>query len=114
MASKSAPTSGAKADRPAALKRAPQPAADEGRDPVDTTPVTSAPAKKPSASKGKPRGPYNVVRVDKKPVSYRLPADVIALIEQARVDAAKNGERLTNDDVVAQAIRAHWGKRRRR
>lgn len=113
MASKSTPKVGAKADRPAALKRAPQPAADEDRDPIDSGPVTPPPAKKASPAKGKPRGPYNVVRVEKIQVSYRLPPDAVAIIEDARAEAAQNGDRLTKDDAVAQAIR-YWGKRRRR
>jgi len=61
-----------------------------------------------------PRGPYNVKRVDKKAATFRLPPDVLELIDNAREDAANNGVRLTKDDAVTAAIRAFYGKGRRR
>lgn len=97
------------ADRPASLKRVPRPAADEGVDPIDTSPAPPA-----SPRQGKPRGPYNVQKLDKSPVSFRLPPDAIALIEQARAEATARGERLTKDDAMTMAIRAFWGKKRQR
>lgn len=99
-----------KKDRPASLKRAPRPAADEGADPVDTTmePLATRPRT------GKKRGPYNVQRIDKRPASFRLPPDVLELINKAREEATANGTRLTKDDAVTMAIRAFWGKKRQR
>lgn len=111
MASKSPPDSGTKVDRPAALKRTPRPAADEDRDPVDVGEPAS-PTKK--AAVRKPRGPYNVVHVERVQVSYRLPPDAVELIETAKLEAAARGDRLTKDDAVAQAIRGFYGKKRRR
>lgn len=92
-------------DRPASLKRVPRPAADEGIDPVDST----APSQK-----GKKRGPYNVQRLNKQPASFRLPPDVIDMIDQARQQATERGEKLTKDDAVTMAIRSFWGKKRQR
>lgn len=113
MASKSTPATGEKADRPASLKRMPRPAADEDRDPVDVgTAEPQAPAK--ASTPRKPRGPYNVVHVERVQVSYRLPPDAVELVEAAKLEAAARGDRLTKDDAVAQAIRGFYGKRRRR
>lgn len=100
-----------KSERPATLKRAPRPAADQDVDPVDT-PATAAPAAAPAT--GKKRGPYNVQRVNKKPASYRLPPDVIELIDTARNEAAERGDRLTKDEAITMAVRSFWGKRRQR
>lgn len=106
-----------KSERPATLKRAPRPAADQDVDPVDT-PATAAPAAPaaPAAAppSGKKRGPYNVQRVNKKPASYRLPPDVIELIDAARNEAAERGDRLTKDEAITMAVRSFWGKRRQR
>lgn len=113
MASKSTPATGEKADRPASLKRMPRPAADEDRDPVDVgTAEPAAPTKAPTPRK--PRGPYNVVHVERVQVSYRLPPDAVELVEAAKLEAAARGDRLTKDDAVAQAIRGFYGKKRRR
>jgi len=99
--------------RPASLKRAPRPAADDAIDPVDPHPdIAGAPKKSPQA--GKKRGPYNVQRVDKRPASYRLPPDVIELIDQARAEAAARGDRLTKDEAVTMAVRSFWGGKRQR
>lgn len=56
-----------------------------------TTPVT-----------GKPR-------VQKKAQTFRLPADCFAYIDRAKAVAAENGDKLTNDMIVTDAVRA-WGK----
>lgn len=56
-----------------------------------TTPVT-----------GKPR-------VQKKAQTFRLPADCFAIIDRAKELAAENGDKLTNDMIVTEAVRA-WGK----
>jgi hypothetical protein len=99
--------------RPASLKRSPRPAADDGIDPVHPHPeIAEAPKK--SAQAGKKRGPYNVQRVDKRPASYRLPPDVIELIDQARAEAAARGDRLTKDEAVTMAVRSFWGGKRQR
>ncbi|MGO1316913.1 MAG: hypothetical protein ACTH07_05435 [Microbacterium sp.] len=98
-------------ERPATLKRAPRAAPDEQTDPVD---VAAPAASEPAAPVRKKRGPYNVKKVDKKPATFRLPPDVHDLIDQARTEAAQNGDRLTKDEVIIQAVRAHWGKKRRR
>lgn len=105
----------AKSERPTTLKRAPRPAADQDVDPVDT-PATSATAAPAPASPrtGKKRGPYNVQRVNKVPASYRLPPDVIELIDNARNEAAERGDRLTKDEAITMAVRSFWGKRRQR
>ena len=100
-----------KADRPATLKRAPRPAADEHLDPVDTAPQ-AAPAT--SSRVGKKRGPYNVKHGEKNAATYRLPPDVHELIDRAREEAAANGDRLTKDDAVTAAIRYYYGRKRRR
>jgi hypothetical protein len=102
-----------KSDRPTTLKRAPRPAADQDIDPIDTptTPAAAAPA---SPRTGKKRGPYNVQRVNKVPASYRLPPDVIELIDNARNEAAERGDRLTKDEAITMAVRSFWGKRRQR
>ncbi|MBG0716891.1 hypothetical protein G3N18_02155 [Microbacterium sp. 2C] len=77
-----------------------------------TTPTTAAAAKSPR--QGKPRGPYNVKKVDKKPATFRLPPDVLELIDNAREEAAESGVRLTKDDAVTAAIRHYYGGSRRR
>ena len=116
MASKSTPATEEKADRPASLKRMPRPAIDEDRDPVDVgaaaPPQAAKPVKTPQPRK--PRGPYNVIHVERVQVSYRLPPDAVELIEAAKLEAAARGDRLTKDDAVAQAIRGFYGKKRRR
>lgn len=61
-----------------------------------------------------PRGPYNIVRVNKKAATFRLPQDVLDLIRVAQEEAASLGRKLTNDDAVAEAVRGHYGRRRRR
>ncbi|MFJ2535780.1 hypothetical protein [Microbacterium maritypicum] len=105
-----------KSERPTTLKRAPRPAADQDVDPIDTPATSAAPAPaEPTAhSTGKKRGPYNVQRVNKVPASYRLPPDVIELIDTARNEAAERGDRLTKDDAITMAVRSFWGKRRQR
>lgn len=102
------------ADRPASLKRIPRPAADEGVDPIDTATDQTASPQPASPRAGKKRGPYNVQHLDKRPASYRLPPDVIGLIDEARQAATDRGEKLTKDDAVAMAIRSFWGKKRQR
>lgn len=67
-----------------------------------------------SSRVGKKRGPYNVKHVVKKAATFRLPPDVHELIDQAREEAAANGDRLTKDDAVTAAIRAYYGRKRRR
>lgn len=114
MATKNGSAKDSKSERPATLKRAPRPAADQDVDPVDT-PATAAPAAPAAAPPaGKKRGPYNVQRVNKKPASYRLPPDVIELIDAARNEAAERGDRLTKDEAITMAVRSFWGKRRQR
>lgn len=66
------------------------------------------------ARASKPRGPYNVKKVDKKAATYRLPPDVHELIDRARQESAENGIRLTKDDAVTAAVRNFYGGRRRR
>ena len=100
--------------RPASLKRAPRPAADDGIDPVDPQPEQATEQTKTSPQAGKKRGPYNVQRVNKMPASFRLPPDVIELIDQARNDFAARGDRLTKDEAVTMAIRSFWGGKRQR
>lgn len=100
--------------RPASLKRAPRPAADDGIDPVDPHLEVAEEAPKRSSQAGKKRGPYNVQRVEKVPASYRLPPDVIELINQARAEAAARGDRLTKDEAVTMAVRSFWGGKRQR
>ncbi|WP_047520644.1 hypothetical protein [Microbacterium sp. ZOR0019] len=107
-----------KSERPTTLKRAPRPAADQDVDPVDTPATSAAPAPAPAEPTtprtGKKRGPYNVQRVNKVPASYRLPPDVIELIDTARNEAAERGDRLTKDEAITMAVRSFWGKRRQR
>lgn len=100
-----------KADRPQSLKRAPRRAPDENVDPVDTP---STPKKTASSATGKKRGPYNVKRVKKTAMTVRLTDDVHAIIDRAQELAAADGDRLTNDDVVIEAVRAYWGRKNRR
>lgn len=54
-------------------------------------------------------GPIRRPRVVKISASYRLPPDVLDLLDQAVQDAAARGERLTKEDAVAQAIRQTYG-----
>lgn len=103
-----------KSERPATLKRAPRPAADQDVDPVDTPAAATPAAPAAAPPTGKKRGPYNVQRVNKKPASYRLPPDVIELIDTARNEAAERGDRLTKDEAITMAVRSFWGKRRQR
>lgn len=42
-------------------------------------------------------------------VTFKLPEDVIALIDQVVKQAAGDGYRVYKQDVVAEAVRAHWG-----
>lgn len=72
---------------------------------------TNAADAQPTGTKRGPRGPYNVVRVNRKAQTFRLPPDVFELIRAAREDAAERGDRLTNDDAVIQAVRSYWGRR---
>ncbi len=76
---------------------------------TETTPTASKPSRQ-----GKPRGPYNVKKVDKKAATFRLPPDVLELIDNAREEAAQSGVRLTKDDAVTAAIRHYYGSSRRR
>ncbi|MGL1152527.1 hypothetical protein ACSTLF_00025, partial [Vibrio parahaemolyticus] len=54
---------------------------------ASATPPESAEAETPPPAKKK-RGPYNVVYVQKKPVSIRLPDDALELMDWAKQDAA--------------------------
>lgn len=81
--------------------------------PDDEETQTDAAAERPRRE-GKPRGPYNVKKVDKKPATFRLPPDVLELIDNAREEAAQSGVRLTKDDAVTAAIRHYYGSSRRR
>lgn len=108
-----ASTGAAGADKPkrrAPLKPVPRAVEDETVGPVDeTTEDTST-----SPRVGKKRGPYNVQRIEKKSVTYRLPPDVIEYIDQARDEAAARGDRLTKDEAITMAVRAFWGGKRQR
>ncbi len=79
----------------------------------DDAEEAAPPAAKPRRQ-GKPRGPYNVKKVDKKAATFRLPPDVLELIDNAREEAAQSGVRLTKDDAVTAAIRHYDGSSRRR
>ncbi len=79
----------------------------------DDAAEAAPPASKPRRQ-GKPRGPYNVKKVDKKAATFRLPPDVLELIDNAREEAAQSGVRLTKDDAVTAAIRHYYGSSRRR
>lgn len=98
--------------------RAPRAAKPIAQDPVVDAPVVDQAPEIPAAastSKARgPRGPYNVMRIEKKAVTYRLPLDVIALVGEARAEAAAAGERLTHDEAISRAVRWFYGKRRRR
>lgn len=48
-------------------------------------------------------------RVVKIPVTYRLPEDCLDLIEAAVDEAARQGERLTREQAVTDAIRRAYG-----
>lgn len=48
-------------------------------------------------------------RVIKVPATFRLPPDCIDLLDDAVYAAADQGVRLTKEDAVAAAIRAHYG-----
>lgn len=80
---------------------------------ASATPPESAEAETPPPAKKK-RGPYNVVYVQKKPVSIRLPDDALELMDWAKQNAASRGDRLTKDEIVTVALRAYWGRKRRR
>ncbi len=80
---------------------------------TDQEPETTTPAANTSRQ-GKPRGPYNVKKVDKRAATFRLPPDVLELIDNAREEAAQSGVRLTKDDAVTAAIRHYYGSSRRR
>ena len=92
--------------KPETAPRSLEPVPDEETEPA-------APAAKP-ARQGKPRGPYNVKKVNKKAATFRLPPDVLELIDNAREEAAQSGVRLTKDDAVTAAIRHYYGSSRRR
>lgn len=79
---------------------------------TDDETETETPAK--PSRQGKPRGPYNVKKVDKRAATFRLPPDVLELIDKAREEAAQSGVRLTKDDAVTAAIRHYYGSSRRR
>lgn len=81
---------------------------------ASATPPESAEAETPPPPAKKKRGPYNVVYVQKKPFSARLPDDVLELISWAKHDAASHGDRLSNDEIITMAVRAYWGRKRRR
>ncbi|MFT4284356.1 MAG: hypothetical protein QM598_05920 [Protaetiibacter sp.] len=105
------------AAKPAPKKPAPQRAA---RKPTPATAVEEvAVDQAPEATQAVPqkkatRGPYNVKHIESRAVTYRLPLDVLALIDEARSEAAAGGERLTHHEAVSRAVRWYYGKRRRR
>lgn len=108
-----ASTGAAGADKPKRrprLKPVPRPVEDEAVEQVDETTEEAS----TSPRVGKKRGPYNVQRIEKKPVTYRLPPDVIEYIDQARDEAAARGDRLTKDEAITMAVRAFWGGKRQR
>jgi len=112
-----ASTGAAGADKPkpkrrAPLKPVPRPADDQTTDPINQT--SEAVEEPTSPRAGKKRGPYNVQRIEKKAATYRLPADVINYIDEARNEAAVRGDRLTKDEAITMAVRAFWGGKRQR
>jgi hypothetical protein len=52
--------------------------------------------------------PKSTTRIEKHPATYRLPADALSLIEAAVEREKKLGNRLTREDAVRNAIRAHY------
>lgn len=69
---------------------------------ADETPASQAPT--PEA----PR-PKRARREPKFPASYRMPADVLDMVDAAVEAAADNGVKLSKEDAVAAAIRAAYG-----
>ncbi len=114
--------SSSKATPPPAAKPAPKkPAPKRAAKPTPAAPAVdevvvdqAAEATQTAPEKKRTRGPYNVKHIESRAVTYRLPLDVLALIDEARSEAAAGGERLTHHEAVSRAVRWYYGKRRRR
>lgn len=107
-----------KLERPASLKRAPKPAADDNLDPVDVAPATT-PAKPaadaappaappqqattPAPATPAPAGRRREVTIQ---LSSRVAVDVIEILDQV---VAEHG--LSQRAAIETAIREHWGKK---
>lgn len=50
----------------------------------------------------------STTRIEKRPATYRLPADALSLIEAAVEREKKLGNRLTREEAVRNAIRAYY------
>lgn len=99
-----------KSDRPAALKRAPRPAADNGVDPVDVTPAAkpdvtpAAPPVEPAASTSP--APAKSRREPTIPLSTRVALDVTEILDAAVAEGRAPSQRAA----IEIAIRQTWGK----
>ena len=97
-----------KSDRPAALKRTPRPAADNGVDPVDVfpaakpdvTPSASRPAASTSPAPAKSRREPTI------PLSTRVALDVTEILDAAVSEGRAPSQRAA----IETAIRQTWGK----
>lgn len=65
------------------------------------------------ATEATPRAkrPANAVRMTstKRPVTYKLPEDVIELVKSVVRQQEIDGYKVAQQDVVAEAIRGYWG-----
>lgn len=101
-----------KSDRPAALKRTPRPAADNGVDPVDVIPaakpeVTAAPTAAPAAPTGSTsQAPAKSRREPTIPLSTRVALDVTEILDAAVAEGRAPSQRAA----IEMAIRQTWGK----
>ena len=102
-----------KLERPASLKRAPKPAADDNLDPVDVPPsATPAPAPTPAVAPqpAAPTTPAPAATGRRREVtiqlSSRVAVDVIEILDQV---VAEHG--LSQRAAIETAIREHWGKK---
>ncbi|MFJ2535826.1 hypothetical protein [Microbacterium maritypicum] len=101
-----------KSDRPAALKRVPRPAADNGVDPVDVVPAvkpasTPAPAAAPAAPTASTTpAPTKARREPTIPLSTRVALDVTEILDAAVAEGRAPSQRAA----IEMAIRQTWGK----
>lgn len=101
-----------KSDRPAALKRAPRPAADNGVDPVDVIPAAKPDATlAPAATSAAPTAsttpaPAKSRREPTIPLSTRVALDVTEILDAAVAEGRAPSQRAA----IEMAIRQTWGK----
>ena len=76
---------------------------------ADSAPPASSPARREEQVQTYEVPSRTTRRIVKHQVSYRLPLDVLELIEKALDEAYDNNEKMTKEDAVTKAIRRTYG-----